>query len=119
MQVTLDRMGVDPVQYQQGLQVPGSPKFVRMAQAAKEGLNRMVMQSDLRDIYHGIAISGFQPKDKKTMVDFYVQLSENVEEGKVLGVFRKSLRSSNFSLGGTEMFAARETDNVHIQGEFN
>lgn len=56
----LDRMGDDTVQYQQGLQVPGSPKFVRMAQAAKEGLNRMVMQSDLRDIYHGVAINGFQ-----------------------------------------------------------
>lgn len=59
MQLVLDRMGDDTVKYQ-SLQVPGSPKFVRMAQAAKEGLNRMVMQSDLRDIYHGVAISGFQ-----------------------------------------------------------
>lgn len=39
-----------------------------------------------------------------------------MDDNKVLGVFKKSLRGSNFSLGGTEMFAAREADNIHIQG---
>jgi len=50
------------------------------------------------------------------MVDFHVQLSENTEENKLMDVFKKTLRTSNFSLGGTELFAAREADNLEAQG---
>lgn len=36
------------------------------------------------------------------------KLSDNTDELRLKGVFRKSLRATNFSLGGTEVFAARE-----------
>lgn len=51
------------------------------------------------------------------MVDFHVQLSENTEESRLMDVFKKTLRTSNFSLGGTELFAAREADNLEAQGK--
>jgi hypothetical protein len=35
-------------------------------------------------------------------------LSENTEESKLRDVLRKHLRTSNYSLGGTEIFASKE-----------
>lgn len=51
------------------------------------------------------------------MVNFYVQLSENTDEDKIMDVFKKTLKTSNYSLGGTELFAAREADNLDAEGE--
>ena len=52
------------------------------------------------------------------MVNFYVQLSENTDEKKLMGIFKNTLQTSNYSLGGTELFAAREGDNLDAEGMF-
>jgi hypothetical protein len=41
-----------------------------------------------------------------------LQLSDNVEEARLQDVFRKSLRTSNYSLGSTDMFANK--DFIHL-----
>lgn len=51
------------------------------------------------------------------MVDFYVQLSENTDEDKLMDIFKKTLQSSNYSLGGTELYAAREADGLNAEGK--
>lgn len=74
-----------------------------------EGLDRMVMQSDLRDVYHGVHVTGFEESPKKTglISNFYLQLSDNTDEQRLIDVFKKYLRSNNYSLGGTDLYAAR------------
>lgn len=49
----------------------------KLWEATREGLDRMAMQSDLRDIFHGVVVTGFNQADKqnKTMVNFYYQVN--------------------------------------------
>ncbi|PSN41716.1 hypothetical protein C0J52_07786 [Blattella germanica] len=110
MQLGLLRHGKETLHYDETLTDHTTPEYHQLAEATREGLDRMVMQSDLRDIYHGVIVNGFQPieRDDGVNVNFYVQLSDNTDEARLQDVFRKSLRTSNYSLGGTEMFAHRE-----------
>lgn len=39
---------------------------------------------------------------------FEFQLSENAEDSKLWEAIKKSLRATNYSLGGTEVYAARD-----------
>lgn len=84
----------------------------------------MAMQSDLRDIYQSSRLVGFTSTESAKNVtsdddvvvvdgeapsivaDLAVQLSDNDDQRHLLGVFRDYLRASNYSVGGTELFAA-------------
>ncbi|XP_038219351.1 uncharacterized protein LOC119837692 [Zerene cesonia] len=92
-------------------------EYHNLAIATHEGINRMVMQSDLRDVFHGVHITGFHPvemtaKNKEVyqgvVNDFYVQLSDNAHEYRLKEVIEKYLRNNNYSLGGTEVHAAAD-----------
>lgn len=75
-----------------------------------EALDRMVMQSDLRDIYHGVHIKNVQKNPHNGITTkFYLQLSDNTDEKRLEDIFKKYLRSNNFSLGGTEVRADKQT----------
>lgn len=64
------------------------------------------MQSDLRDIYHGITIAAFNETDDGGIsTEFYLQLSDNIDDRKLVDAFKKYLRLSENSLGGTELIA--------------
>nr|CAD7393626.1 unnamed protein product [Timema cristinae] len=110
MRIPLDRLGKEKLKYQESLEDVSSPHHRQMSEVTREALDRLVMQSDLRDIYHGVEVSRFTPSTKPdgVMVNFYVQLSDNTDEVRLKDVFKKSLRTSNFSLGGTEVYADRE-----------
>lgn len=79
----------------------------------------MVMQSDLRDIYHGVHLIEFMngsayrhPEiDQKTEGNgltsvFYLQLSDNYDDMRLLDIFHKYLRNNNYSLGGTDLYSS-------------
>ncbi|XP_045507324.1 uncharacterized protein LOC123703410 isoform X1 [Colias croceus] len=92
-------------------------EYHNLAIATHEGINRMVMQSDLRDVFHGVHITGFHPIEMKAknkevyqgvVNDFYVQLSDNAHEYRLKEVIEKYLRNNNYSLGGTEVHAAAD-----------
>uniref|UniRef100_A0A1B6D0I9 EGF-like domain-containing protein n=2 Tax=Clastoptera arizonana TaxID=38151 RepID=A0A1B6D0I9_9HEMI len=121
IKLVLDRYGKDHIKYSESLNDSTSSHYQVLSEATREGLDRMVMQSDLRDIYHGVAINGFSPvkKPENTMVRFYVQLSDNTEENRLQDVLRKSLRSNNFSLGGTEVFASKDSIQYLIAEDFD
>ena len=76
MQLGLARHGKDRLHYDETLADHSTPQYHQLAEAAREGLDRMVMQSDLRDIYHGVIVNGFQPTDRDdgVTVNFYVQV---------------------------------------------
>lgn len=113
MRLLLDKSGEESLE---DLDQSESMNYVKLKALTKEGLDRMIMQSDLRDVFHGVLVNGFEPKQKKTMVDFYVQLSENTDETRLMDVFKKTLKHSNYSLGGTELYAAREADTLEADG---
>lgn len=49
------------LRFDEDLKNPESIRYARLAAATHDALDRMVMQSDLRDIYHGVHISEFKP----------------------------------------------------------
>lgn len=77
MRLVLERYGKDQIRYTGPLEDPTSGPYQRLVDAAREGLDRMVMQSDLRDIYHGVEVRGFEPArtPDNAVVKFYVQVS--------------------------------------------
>ncbi|KAG8338616.1 hypothetical protein J6590_000290 [Homalodisca vitripennis] len=121
MRLVLDRYGKDHIRYTGPLEDPNSGPYQRLVDATREGLDRMVMQSDLRDIYHGVEVRGFEPArmPDNAVVKFYVQLSDNTEESRLQDVLRKSLRSNNYSLGGTEVYAAKEQIQYLLAEDFD
>lgn len=98
-----------------------------------DAIDRMVMQSDLRDIYHGVQIAGFATlneslaaaangtptMDKGIETEFHLQLSDNSKnEESIMEVFKRYLRQNNYSLGGTNVFSSAElTDQIRANGE--
>ncbi|BES95800.1 calcium ion Hypothetical protein [Nesidiocoris tenuis] len=110
MQVPLDRVGKEKITYTPHLSDSATAPYRALAEATKEGLDRMVMQSDLRDVYHGLSVTGFDKSAGKndTVAKFYVKLSENTDQSKLEEVFKKHLQTNNFSMGGTELYASKE-----------
>lgn len=75
MKIALSRYGNEMLKFNEKLADSTSPQYTRLAAATHEGLDRMVMQSDLRDIYHGVQVGGFEPaKDEGLINNFYVQV---------------------------------------------
>lgn len=87
-----------------------STAFRKLLGPTKDALDRTLMQSDLRDVYRGLKIAGFSPDPTK--VEFHVQLSDNANETRLKEVLRKYLIGSNYSLGGTEVYALKNLDVV-------
>ncbi|CAK9795419.1 63 kDa sperm flagellar membrane protein [Anthophora quadrimaculata] len=110
LRVGLDRIGHEPITYETSMNDSTSTAFRRLLSPTKDALDRTLMQSDLRDIYRGLKIAGFSPDPMK--VDFHVQLSDNANETRLKEVLRKYLISSNYSLGGTEVYASKNLDMV-------
>ena len=80
--------------------------FRRYALPIKEALDRTLMQSDLRDVYRSLNIDKFAADPVKVL--FNVQLTSNTDETRLKEVIRKYLVMSNYSLGGTEVYASKD-----------
>lgn len=78
MMMPLAHNGKETLRYGSSLEDTTSPHYQQLSEATREGLDRMVMQSDLRDIYHGVVVNGFQPDDQGdgVTVKFYVQVCQ-------------------------------------------
>ncbi|XP_043520060.1 uncharacterized protein LOC122533941 isoform X5 [Frieseomelitta varia] len=108
LRVGLERIGYEPVVYENSMNDSTSTSFRKLLGPTKEALDRTLMQSDLRDVYRGLKIAGFSPDPTK--VEFHVQLSDNANETRLKEVLRKYLIGSNYSLGGTEVYASKNLD---------
>lgn len=106
----MDRIGHEPVIYEASMNDSTSTAFRKLLGPTKDALDRTLMQSDLRDVYRGLQIAGFSPDPTK--VEFHVQLSDNANETRLKEVLRKYLIGSNYSLGGTEVYALKNLDVV-------
>jgi hypothetical protein len=83
VKLALGSQGNERLQFHENLADNSTKQYNALALATHEGINRMVMQSDLRDVYHGVHITGFHPVQIKSetgdayqgvMNDFYVQV---------------------------------------------
>lgn len=96
-------------------------------QVVHDAIDRMVMQSELRDIYHGVLVTGFSnitrtngtqsaakisneptltAAAKGVETEFHLQLSDNSKnENQIMDVFKKYLQKNNYNLGGTNLFS--------------
>lgn len=110
LRVGLDRIGHAPVSYEVSMNDSTAATYRKLLGPTKDALDRTLMQSDLRDVYRGLKIAGFTPNPTK--VEFHVQLSDNANETRLKEVLRKYLIGSNYSLGGTEVYASKNLDVV-------
>lgn len=74
--VHLEQYGKQKLRFDDDLKNPDSTKYSRLAAATQDALDRMVMQSDLRDIYHGVHINSFKstPDGTGLLNNFYLQV---------------------------------------------
>lgn len=61
--------------YEDDLSNENTTQFAKLATATHEGLDRMVMQSDLRDIYHRVTVKGYEPNENGIINQFYLQVN--------------------------------------------
>lgn len=108
-------------------------------QVVHDAIDRMVMQSELRDIYHGVHVAGFSnitrtnstqsaakvasepvvTAVKGIETEFHLQLSDNSKnEHQIMDVFKKYLLKNNFNLGGTNLFSSQSLiDHLRANGK--
>lgn len=135
----LEQYGKQKLRFDDDLKNPDSTKYGRLAAATQEALDRMVMQSDLRDIYHGVHINTFKPTPDGNglLNNFYLQvlpeptqkiqqltlilsqLSDSTDENRLEEIFKKYLRNNNYSLGGTELYATRDNSDTLTAEDFD
>ncbi|KAL3274219.1 hypothetical protein HHI36_015631 [Cryptolaemus montrouzieri] len=109
LEINLDRIGRRKLTYNDNLGNSNTSEYARLAGSTREALDRMIMQSDLRDIYHGVHLNSFKSGKSGLINNFYLQLSDNLDEKRLEDVLKKYLRNHNYSLGGTELYAAKES----------
>lgn len=61
LRLALQRIGNEKLHYNNVLSDHSSSDFRHLAGSTGEGLDRLVMQSDLRDIFHGVTVASFDP----------------------------------------------------------
>ncbi|XP_018791062.1 PREDICTED: uncharacterized protein LOC108970245 isoform X2 [Bactrocera latifrons] len=118
----IDHFGDFKLVYDHVLADNSTNEYKHLATVTKEAINRMVMQSDLRDIYHGVQLSTFtsiydgnmgtggktaNTESSDLSANLLLQLSENSNEVRLMAVFKKYLRFTNYSIGGTKLFTDR------------
>src|SRR5690349_14634845 len=111
MKIGLGRNGKNRLSYDESLINKNSQNFTALQKITHDGVDRMLMQSDLRDIYHSVDIIGFNSSrnDNGVVGKMFIQLSENTNEKKLKETVKKYLRLSNFNLGGTDLYANPQT----------
>ncbi|CAG9857190.1 unnamed protein product [Phyllotreta striolata] len=106
LELTLDRIGRDRLHFYDDLKNPNSTEHYKFTQATGEAIDRMVMQSDLRDAYHGVKVYGFEPGAAGIISKSYLQLSENMEEKRLEDILKNYLSNNSLSLGGTDIYSS-------------
>uniref|UniRef100_A0A1B0FBN7 EGF-like domain-containing protein n=1 Tax=Glossina morsitans morsitans TaxID=37546 RepID=A0A1B0FBN7_GLOMM len=117
-----------PVKYDKDFLNDTTDHFEHLVHTLYDAFDRMVMQSDFRDVYNGIQLANFSvnknPENKQTkltydnlIVNFLLQLSKKSNEKRLQEVFKRQLRLSNYSIGGTDLYTTQSgADSLVIMG---
>ena len=118
MHLTLSQHEGRHLKFENALRNPASPKHNHLLEIAHDAIDRMIMQSDLRDVYHGVHILGFENAKKSNLeqgltadgvdTEFHIQLYDNNHnEDQLVEVFQRYLRDHDYSLGGTNLYSSK------------
>lgn len=119
------------LKYQPKLQNSASPQTMHLFETIHDAIDRMAMQSDIRDIYHGVHLIALAPinytnvqnigidRNMGIETEFNLQLSDNShDESHLVDVFKRYLQHHNYSLGGTKIRSSRLfMDNMVASGK--
>lgn len=115
MEIGLSRIGRDRLAFDGSLMNKTSLNYTRLRDTAYNGVDRMLMQSDLRDIYNSVEVIGFNAtKDNGIIGKLFIQLSENTNESKLREIVKKYLHKSSYNLGGTDLYAHPVANNLDM-----
>ncbi|KAG8237298.1 hypothetical protein J437_LFUL017057, partial [Ladona fulva] len=84
--------------YHPNLEDPQTEEFHELQEATQDGLERVAMQSDIRDLFHGIAIAGFDPlpEDTDELEDDKKELESKEGDISQLGDDTESIKAEDF-----------------------
>lgn len=85
MKLLIDKLRGKRLSYKPAFADASSNDYQNLANDAREGLRRAAMRSDLRDIFQGTTVTGFEPTatynntsdsddNEGVMVNFYIQV---------------------------------------------
>ncbi|KRF99817.1 uncharacterized protein Dwil_GK13615 [Drosophila willistoni] len=117
-----NRVGTYQLQFSDTLKGNSSNEYRHLSSIILDAVDRMVMQSDFRDIYHGVQLKSIDTDNEvsKTIVGkFLLQLSESSDLKRLETVFKKYLRQSNYSIGGTELYTSKDGINSLAIADFD
>ncbi|XP_041674534.1 uncharacterized protein LOC108108683 isoform X3 [Drosophila eugracilis] len=85
----------------------------KMKRILLEAANRIIMESDYRDIFHGVQIRNvFADKNDTLLITFLLQLSENLDVDQLTSEFKNYFRRNNSRIG-TGLFMSK--NGLHLQ----
>ncbi|XP_032597908.2 uncharacterized protein LOC6570280 [Drosophila grimshawi] len=120
MRIPTSRVGSYRLKFSTELINNSSSHYRHLSSIILDAIDRMVMQSDFRDVYHGVQLKEFYASnDNVVMGHFLLQLSENSNEKRLETVFKKYLRQSNYSIGGTELYTSKSGINLLTVKDFD
>ncbi|KAL7726756.1 hypothetical protein ACLKA6_001480 [Drosophila palustris] len=120
MSIPASRIGSYLLKFDQAFLNNSSSQYRHLSSVILDAIDRMVMQSDFRDEYYGVQLKEFtSASDGAVIGKFLLQLSENSDENRLETVFKKYLRRSNYSIGGTELYTSKEHINSLTIQDFN
>ena len=97
-----------------------SSQYSEFKSKIENGLHRMAMQSNMRDLYHGIHVIEFKKHDnnhRAILCKFLLQLSQSANSKYLHEVLEDYLKFNNNSIGGTNIYATAKR-NINID-DFN
>ncbi|XP_034477180.1 uncharacterized protein LOC117783719 [Drosophila innubila] len=120
MSVPASRVGSYLLKFNHEFLNNSSSQYRHLSSIILDAIDRMVMQSDFRDEYYGVQLKEFTSANNGAVIGkFLLQLSENSDENRLENVFKKYLRQSNYSIGGTELYTSKEHINSLTIQDFN
>ncbi|XP_046812650.1 uncharacterized protein LOC111687833 isoform X2 [Lucilia cuprina] len=117
-----ERVGNYSLQYVSELKDKKTEHYKQLSQLVINALDRMIMQSDFRDAYHGVKVTQFEDDHKSNpgiLINVLIQLSDNSNEKRLEEVFKKHLRVSNYSIGGTDLYTNKPGVDALAIRDFN
>ncbi|XP_064537619.1 mucin-3B isoform X3 [Drosophila montana] len=113
LQIPITRVGNYLLKFSDEFLNNSSSQYRHLSSIILDAIDRMVMQSDFRDVYYGVQSKEiYSNRDGAVLGCFLLQLSENSNEKRLETVFKKYLRQSNYSIGGTELYTSKEDINM-------
>ncbi|XP_051862217.1 uncharacterized protein LOC127565783 isoform X1 [Drosophila albomicans] len=120
LHIPTNRIGSYILNFNQEFLNASSNQFRYLSSIILDAIDRMIMQSDLRDEYYGVRLKKFSASTNDGIIaQLLLQLSENRDEKHIEAVLKKNLRLSNYSIGGTDLHMPKDSINSLTIQDFN